>query len=140
VDAITSISLPACTGVIFPASTVPRHLDPDGEAWMPTVEQVADAERRLPAYLAGANPRLPSTCDPDTPPRIAARLDQYARQYFGIVSEGRRVLFINCLPVDSRSDWRVRPVFVCDGGDAYFQLLYDPELMAFTSMSVNGEA
>lgn len=139
-DGVIPISMADCEGVIFPAACVPRHLDANGGAWTPTLEQVADAERRLPAYLATANPRVPSTIRPGVARRIMAKLDRYARQYFGITRAGRRSIYINCLPTDHRSDWRAQPVFVRDGGEEFFQLIFDLESAEFTGMWVNGEA
>jgi hypothetical protein len=134
------VPVPAPEGVIFPAAQVPSHLTPDGGAWTPSAEQVAAAERRLPEYLATAAPRLPASVRPGAAQRIAARLGSYARQYFGVSWAGRRLLYINCLLADHTSDWRARPVFVRDGGESFFRVVYDPELGEFSGLSVNGEA
>lgn len=139
-DEVVRVSVPGREGVIFPAAQVPRHLDSDGGAWTPTAEQVTDAERGLPAYLAAATPRLPASVPPGAAQRIAARLQGYARQYFGVSWAGRRLLYINCIPADHRADWRARPVFVRDGGESFFHLMYDPESGEYSGLSVNGEA
>jgi hypothetical protein len=136
---VVLISSPGFQGVIFPAARVPSHLDPDGAAWTPTTQHVAEAERRLPGYLAKAAPALPASVRPGAAQRIAAQLDRYARQYFGVSWKGRRLLYINCLPAD-RSGWRARLLFVEDGGESFFHLVYDPESREFSGLSINGEA
>jgi hypothetical protein len=136
---VVLISGPGFQGVIFPAARVPSHLDPDGGAWTPTTQHVAEAERRLPGFFATAAPALPASVRPGAVQRIAAQLDRYARQYFGVSWKGRRLLYINCLPAD-HSAWQVRPVFVEDGGESFFHLVYDPESGEFSGLSVNGEA
>ena len=138
-EEVVLISVPGSQGVIFPATHVPRHLDSEGGAWTPSAEQVAEAEHRLSAYLAAATPRLPASVRPGAAQRIAARLDRYGRQYFGITASGRRLLYINGVPHD-HSEWRVRPVFLDDGGESFFHLVYDPELGEFSGLSINGEA
>jgi hypothetical protein len=138
-EEVLLISAPGSQEIIFPATLVAPHLDPEGGAWTPSAEQVAEAERRLPAYLATAAPALPASVRPGAAQRIAARLDDYGRQYFGVSWKGRRLLFINCLTAD-QSAWRARPVFVEDGGESFFHLVYDPESGEFSGLSINGEA
>jgi hypothetical protein len=137
---IIQVSVAGSQVVIFPASTVPRNLAGDGQAWTPTTEQALEAERRLQQYLGAATPRLPASVRPGAAQRIAATLGRYARQYFGVLWGGRRLLYINCLPVDHPSDWRARPEFFDDGGEAFFHLLYDPESGEFCGLSINGES
>jgi hypothetical protein len=139
-DEVIPISIAGSEGVIFPAAFVFRHLDSVGEAWTPTTEQVVNAEQKLPAYLATATPRLPTSVRPGAAERISMRLDHYVRQYLGVSRAGRRFMYINCLPADHHSDWRTRPLFVMDGGESFFHLLYDPELGEFSELSINGEA
>ncbi|MGH7671792.1 MAG: hypothetical protein ACREMC_02750 [Gemmatimonadales bacterium] len=138
-DESIPVSVPGREGVIFPAAHVSRHLDSDGGAWTPAPEDIADAEQRLPGYLATATPPLPAH-QAGAAQRIAARLDRYARQYFGVSWRGRRYLYINCLPATHSSDWRAQPMFVKDGGESFFHLLYDPESREFSALSINGEA
>ena len=97
------------------------------------------AERQLPAYLAAANPTLPASCWPGASQRISAGLDRYARQYLGIASAGRRLLYINCFPV-GYPDWRTHLVDVEDGGESFFHLIYDPELDKFSDLTISGQA
>lgn len=133
---MTTIPVPGTQSVIFPAELVPWYLVPESVPWTPSTEQVLVAERGLQAFLATATMEY----RPGAPQRIAARLHHYARQYFGVSAAGRRLLYINCFPANSFSDWRTKEVYVDDGGEAFFQLLYDPESGEFSGLSVNGVA
>jgi hypothetical protein len=41
---------------------------------------------------------------------------------------------------DGFRDWATQPLEVCDGGHAYFQVIYRPEEGDFARFWVNGEA
>ena len=60
---------------------------------------------------------------------------------------GRRLIFINGFSADAvreftviAGNWRRRPVFVYDGGDAFFHATYDPIARRFEGFSFNGIA
>lgn len=138
------VALPESLGVIFPEGhgwTWDNELFP---YWTPTREVVIEAESRLADFLCvplrdGA-PDEEQRCH-RRKPRILARLPQYLRQYSGIVFDTRPALYINCFLPDRWHDhWPASPVEVCDGGDAYFQLIYRPEEKDFVRFYVNGEA
>ena len=100
--------------------------------WTPSAAGVQDLEAALPAYLQGP--------DGQPYPNLVSRLPEYTRQYAGITSGGRRLIFANFFCRDLGIDWQQEYVDVLDGGDCFFRLLYDVESGAFSGLSVNGEA
>jgi hypothetical protein len=71
----------------------------------------------------------------------------YFRQYAGVMVEGRRYVYINAFhdqPIYLRHQdkdmWRTKPVLVCDGGEGFWGVLYDPEARKFSQLSFNGSA
>ncbi len=139
-EEVIPIPVPGREGVIFPATQVPWFLT-DGVTWTPTPEDVEQAEHRLQVYLTTAIPiRCPTHLRPGAGQRIAARLDYYARQYFGVSRRGRRYLYFNCFTARHPFKWRTRLLFAFGGGESYFHLLYDPEAEEFSELPINGEA
>jgi len=149
-------------GAIFPASRsarealVPGLGDQEIESyWTPSVEQVAELERRLQPFLER---RVASDkADVATLPWIrrsqsAAALDQKhvanildrlpttRRQYLGIVVDGARRIVVNCFPVEGFPDWDHQFVFVLDGGDWFWEIQYDLPSKTFLRLQFNGEA
>ena len=65
----------------------------------------------------------------------------YYRQYIGIKSSGRRLIYINAFPDDPPpDDWRERGVGFCDGGPTLWGVVYDPETREFRELAFNGLA
>lgn len=56
--------------------------------------------------------------------------------------DGRRRLYLNAFPSFARScaDRPETPCVVCDGGDDFWGVLYDPQRRAFDTLSFNGPA
>ncbi len=123
--------------------------------WVPTAADIAELERRLPAWLAKQQVR---------PSDRAV----YLRQYVGFVFLGRRWIYLNAFPAEHvRSDhewyvklkakndpavvamqpylaeedyWRRHSIMVCDGGSVYWGVEYDALTKQFTNLNINGEA
>ena len=121
--------------------------------WQPSKAQIAELERRLPAWLARQSRR----------PWHKVR---YFRQYVGVVHEGHRYIYLNAFPADSVREnvqlfaelkaknhpalaglpsylanenyWREHAIVVCDGGDVYWGVEYDPITQKFMNLSENG--
>ncbi|HJQ39410.1 MAG TPA: hypothetical protein VKB93_19890 [Thermoanaerobaculia bacterium] len=124
--------------------------------WEPTRADIRELERRLPAYLARQTGRRPSDSIP------------FLRQYTGFVQHGRRYIYLNAFPeelVQSNHEmyvklkamndrslagmppylgeadyWRRHSIMVCDGGNAFWGVEYDPLTKEFLNLTVNGEA
>ncbi len=69
----------------------------------------------------------------------------YYRQYLGIVLAGKRMIFVNGFSAGvapeftgGKYDWHHHPVFVNDGGTAFFQATYDPRTRQFIGPHFNG--
>jgi hypothetical protein len=122
-------------GAIFPAEQVAAspYWPHNDEPWTPSEEDILTLEDQLPVFLQEYYPNL------------WQRLEAYTRQYWGTVTpDGNRAVYASFLCDAERMasfiDWRTDPIEVMDGGDCYFQTLYDIEEDAFVWLVVNGEA
>jgi hypothetical protein len=127
-------------GVIFTAEQSQADLswiDPQAEGtWTPTSADVAKLEADLIPFLQQAQHHW---LRPDPP--IWERAPDYKRQYLGLVKDGEQVIYANFFcQVDDGMDWKKEFVFVNDGGDCYFQVIYHVATGEFSDFSVNGEA
>ncbi len=69
-------------------------------------------------------------------------LSEYRFQFVGLTIEGKQILFSNafCKSHWKRySYWRPNLVLVDDGGNCYFQAVYDPEIMSIMKLMINGK-
>lgn len=71
----------------------------------------------------------------------------YYRQYVGVSIDGHDFVYINAFhdhPIyihpQDRGRWRSEPELVCDGGDSFWGVLYDPATRQFSQLSFNGSA
>lgn len=127
---------------ILPTSRAPELLDqcsrpsvsPVEGFWQPDAAAILELEEGLPGFLARPDVRSPS-----------APLERYYRQYAGVVSRGERLIYASFLhesvlasPGELR--WRTQPVVVCDGGDWFWGITYDPRSHEFGPPQYNGEA
>lgn len=103
--------------------------------WAPTVEEVRTLEKQLATYL----PQQQHAFDGSKIP-IEERLPTYKRQYWGILKNEKRVIFVNFFCNSLHYDWTYQEVVVDDGGDCYFQIRYDVETGTFFDLYVNGSA
>jgi hypothetical protein len=95
--------------------------------WTPSVAQVLEAERRLPAFLSQSGHKID--------------LSRTHRQYMGIISAGKKLIYLNALLADqSDLDWKTTAIIVCDGGDAFWGVEFDPTDNSFHNIEFNGEA
>lgn len=104
-------------------------------AWQPQAAQTAELEARLPSLLEKA---LAGQRHPD--------MAHYARQYAGLLQKDRRIIYVNGFwlhpsdPAVKSGAWRARANIVCDGGNAFFGVEYDPKMKTFTGLAFNGVA
>jgi len=91
--------------------------------WAPSRQQIDELEARL----AQLQPQITNPGDFD-------------RQYVGIESGGRRLIYINAfrLPDDSDLDPARTAIRVCDGGAGFWGAVYDPEVGKFSDVATNG--
>jgi hypothetical protein len=100
----------------------------------PDAATIAELESLLPNFLAQNQDKFS-----EQKPPIVERLPNYKRQYWGEVADGKQMISVNALCTELEN-WRTQRVFILDGGDCFFNLLYDPTTKSFSGLSVNGEA
>jgi hypothetical protein len=65
----------------------------------------------------------------------------YFRQYIGIISKGRRLIYINAfLGHKAPKNWLTEPIMACDGGLSFWGAIFDPETGEFSQLAINGVA
>ena len=106
------------------------------EYWTPSEDDVLALENGLGSYLEQTN----SERFNQQPFPIWERLDEYNRQYIGILLDGKKVIYANYFCDSIQTDWRKDFVFVMDGGDCFFQFKYDVDSAEFFDLQVNGNA
>lgn len=106
----------------------------------PTEGDVAAFETKLPAFLR-ANVRPSRRGNPP----LADRVPKYLRQYVGVIdARGTRRIWGNffCEYFGGSGDdagWRREGFVVKDGGDCFFNVLFDPAAGSFEALRVNGD-
>jgi hypothetical protein len=104
------------------------------EYWTPSENDVLALEDELSAYLQNNPDRFYE----GTP--VWKRLDEYDRQYIGMMLDGKKIIYANYFCDSIETDWRKDFVFVMDGGDCFFQFKYDVDSAEFFDLQVNGVA
>jgi hypothetical protein len=126
-----SVSLPDASPI---ANQCSRPDPPQHEStWQPGPEDIRALEMRL-----GTLERIKARgcCLLDA--RIG-HIGHYYLQYVGIVSHGRRLIYINGFE-DDRPDWRTTLVSACDGGEGFWGAVFDPATGRFSDLAFNGLA
>ena len=109
--------------------------EPGDDLWAPTRSEISELEAALPAYMAGRK-----KASLRTPPETG----QYLRQYVGFTRNGTRQIYGNFFHssirqiADQMSHPFVGPVVVCDGGPAFWGIVYNPATKAFEEPQFNG--
>ncbi len=116
-----------------PQPIADRVILTDG-AFTPDAASIQVLESLLPDYLARQQDKFNKLKLP-----IVERLATYRLQYWGEVQDGKQMIFVNAFCTDI-PNWRTQQVLVLDGGDCFFNVLYDPATKTFSHLSVNGEA
>jgi hypothetical protein len=101
--------------------------------FQPNEAEVAEAEAALPVFIAD---------HPNATERIIEELNTgfYERQYLGFTTPEGAILVINAYCGEPFGDPSTTVEIVSDGGDCYWQAIYDLTAGEFTNLSVNGEA
>lgn len=142
----TLVETTAYTGIIISENGASefRYLFDDGSNgfWEPSRADVASAEECIGRFLGSAqqDPTL-DMYQKESAAFISENLDQYRRQYVGVVVGGERRIWCNLFFSDgSFLDWERVPVDVDGGGNRYWQIYYivpDDECVGF---SVHGQS
>lgn len=137
--ATTIVSNQDFTGVIFPAAQAEMlgidnlfNLPVEGY-WTPIIVDISALESNLTTFLADNSEQFRRDIEADLP--------QYIRQYVGFYSNGDPMIYVNALcDGDNLTDWQTDLVLVADGGDCYFQVIYNTTTDEFSNLTINGEA
>lgn len=106
--------------------------------WQPSTRQIRELEERLPAFLKKKDVRAPGQ-----------PLQEYYRQYVGVVAKGHKLIYGNFFHEktyqrtakrESPDYWKTKVVGACDGGDYFWGIIYDPKRGSFEKPEYNGEA
>lgn len=109
-------------------------------SWNPTKEDVAKLE---------ANLRKISALKADSCCALRASIEhpeKFIRQYVGIIVGGRKLVYVNAFfPEDNllqskpgRPDWRKVALIICDGGEYFWGVIFDPCTATFSGLAMNG--
>lgn len=136
-DSFEIIKTEEFEGVIFPRQKGKDFVRAftgadEREFWTPSRANVLRLERKIEAYLKKAAARRS--------PNLWSKLSTYKRQYAGFVRNGRRMIFANFFCESLNTDWKTTPIAVADGGDCFFNVLYDVDSATFSDLQINGEA
>lgn len=101
--------------------------------WTPAQESVFALEDGVAVFLQENSDRF---YEQGTP--VWERLDEYNRQYIGIVLDEKRIVYANFFCSSYDIDWREEFVMVLDGGDCFFQFKYDVDSDTLFDLQVNG--
>jgi len=101
-------------------------------SWMPTLGDITLIEKALPQFIAHRA-------------RLHRPASAYCRQYVGLISRGRKIIYVNALLASEFKDrdpdaidWKKEPVVVCDGGGDAWGVEFDPHTNRFHNFAVNG--
>ena len=113
------------------------------DTWEPSKDQIKEMESAFSRIKGCCKERF----------RLGDLSNVYM-QYAGIVVDGKKLIYINAfsefaatIPVRKndgtyemeKSDWwKTSAVIVCDGGSAFWGVLYDPKSKKFFDLAVNG--
>ena len=138
-----AVALDPAMGAILPAEKAQRFSQqcsrispsPVTGTWAPTQADVAALEAVLGAELAT-----------QLLPEAGAKPEDYYRQYAGLVTGGRKIIYVNGLhrdaveraPEAQQNSWKTDPAMICDGGSITFGVEYDPASKTFSNFAFNG--
>ena len=106
----------------------PRH----ESVWQPGPAEVLQLEQDLPQLDALAPPGCCGSL------RVGDA-KAYDRQYFGILVQGRRLIYVNgFLESMANKEWQQYAIVVCGGGTGAWGAVYDPASRRFSDFAFNG--
>lgn len=128
-------------GVIFYAESAENaglefeFNEPIIEFWTPEQAQVRELEAGIIPFLET------EIAADDFRYGFWDELDGYKRQFFGVTFErGTPLIYANYFCADDFDYWRTGYVMMMDGGECFFQVLYDPATGEFSNLRINGYA
>lgn len=128
-------------GVIVPRQLAAQYLNviqgnrPEQGYWQPLPEDIAALDTALPEFL-----RVAAT---QRSPDLWQKASSYKRQYVGIIENDQLLIYMNAFcenPGGAEDSWKSIPVIVMDGGDCFFQVVYNIQPGTFDRLMINGDA
>jgi hypothetical protein len=130
-SAYTAVGDGSFEGVIVPERDA-GGIDPQAQGyWTPAERDVLALEAGLAAFLRASAPARS--------PDLWEKQPTYKRQYFGLIRDGKRLVYASFFCSVPGDEWRSQALFVMDGGDCFFQLTYDVERGVYGDLMVNGD-
>jgi len=140
------IEMPEYTGVVISKNGTSEFSylfdKASTEFWEPSVDDISRAEKCIRRFLESVqeDPKLSAFPKEDVA-LILNNLEQYRRQYVGIVVDGEQRIWCNSFfNDDSFPDWERVPVDVDGGGNRYWQIEYVLLQGKCTNFHVHGES
>jgi len=139
----TPVKILGKEGMIVPAAFLRNSGLPAEGFWTPKESQLREMERSLPTFLRREMQSRPSV---RALHEVIASEPRYRRQYVGMIMDGRKVIWVNCIPqkseegVDPFTNWKREIVDVSDGGSSFRGVVYDTEKHSFDKLILNGSA
>lgn len=128
-------------GMIVPPAFLQKSALPAEGFWMPSIKQLSEVERSIPAFLVKERQSRPSLAELS---EVIALAPKYRRQYMGMIFAGRKVIWINCIPartkrgIDPFANWNREIIDVSDGGSDFWGAMYDVKKHRFDKLILNG--
>ena len=102
--------------------------------WAPSADDIKELEKNLVEYLRQNADEF------NQQPPVWERLDEYQRQYIGVISNKDKIIYGSYFCSNSGLPWQQELLEFSDGGECYFQILYDKDRGQFIVLRVNGES
>jgi len=122
--------------VVLPFSEV-KFLFPKGtQSWTPKPGDIAQLEADLRKLVM-------DTPDARLPGSAPERIQDYYRQYIGVIQDGKKQIYVNAFRRSTESEfgyWRQRIVLVHDGGRSFCNFSYEVKERRFGPVHFHGEA
>ena len=72
--------------------------------------------------------------------KTISSLDNFVIQYIGVLRDKKKFIYINAFylvdPITEK--WQTRPIVICDGGDYFWGVLFNPKTSQFLQLEFNG--
>ncbi|MEN3369080.1 MAG: hypothetical protein V7609_1223 [Verrucomicrobiota bacterium] len=138
----TPVKILGKKGVIVTQAFLRESGYPADGFWKPKKSHLREVERALPTFLRKEMQSRPL----GELSEVIALAPKYRRQYVGMILNGRKVIWVNCIPqksengVDPFANWNREIVDVSDGGSGFWGVIYDVEKHSFERLILNGSA